>query len=503
MATARLRDLVSLDLRSLALFRVCLGGLLVADAAFKATEAEAFFTEAGVLPAHLLQWVSPHHAWSLCMLSDGLAWQLVLLGVLAVSGVALALGRASRFCIIVASVLLLSFRLRNPAITQIADDVLPLFLMWAFFMPVSERGGPGRVSTAPAGPSLSAGGVGFQLQVLLIYVAAGVYKSMSAPWVQGSILMEAMRIDPVATDFGRMFLDAPLLLYVAGRAAVPFELLGPFLLYVPWRNGGVRIATVGAFMAFHLLGIGLFMRLGLVPFVLAAAWTAFLPPAFWDRVLPRLRGRPEGVPSDRAPYRMGRSWDAVAVLVGVVSFGTYLRYLPVSLPEPVQHTAATLSRLGVGQQMFSLWTRPAGNRHFVFAATLADGTEVDLATGAPLDWSRPRRRLPDNHWYKLFQRLRQSDPIRRGVGAYFAQRWNDRHPPEQHVVALEVGVLQAKVRRPAWWLRQTDLRVEIPMPRTRWHHPVETYDGEVLLGSGLTIRDPEPPPATPSPAPLP
>ena len=48
--TARILPIISIDLRSLALFRILLGGLLIADLVIRGSDLSVWMTDAGVFP---------------------------------------------------------------------------------------------------------------------------------------------------------------------------------------------------------------------------------------------------------------------------------------------------------------------------------------------------------------------------------------------------------------------------------------------------------------------
>ncbi|MFT5471570.1 MAG: hypothetical protein ACI8UO_006705, partial [Verrucomicrobiales bacterium] len=57
------RNVFGIDLRSLALFRISLGAILIADLIVRATDLTMFYTDAGVMPIEQLR----HPAWRICL----------------------------------------------------------------------------------------------------------------------------------------------------------------------------------------------------------------------------------------------------------------------------------------------------------------------------------------------------------------------------------------------------------------------------------------------------
>ena len=77
-------------------------------------------------------------------------------------------------------------------------------------------------------------------------------------------------------------------------------------------------------------------------------------------------------------------------------------------------------------------------------AELADGSVVDLLRGGrPLELERPAggfSSLPHHRWHKLFWGLPK--PRQRifapAIAAALARHWNAGHPPDRHVLILEI-----------------------------------------------------------------
>src|SRR5947199_1983538 len=93
LARRKVRELFGLDVRSLAVFRVGLALVLIGDLAIRATDLEAHYTDAGVLPRSALapSWVLAPH------LLHGSAWfQALLFPVAGVAAGMLLVGYRTR-----------------------------------------------------------------------------------------------------------------------------------------------------------------------------------------------------------------------------------------------------------------------------------------------------------------------------------------------------------------------------------------------------------------------
>ena len=138
-ALARWRDAVlSVDLESLALFRICLGGLLLADLVVWARDAEMHLTDQGVIPREL--WhvafaeLPSFHTWG-----GSLEFELTLLALAALPALAFTLGWHTRVAQVLTWAFWISLQHRNPMILNGGDEVMRLVLFWSVFLPLNAR----------------------------------------------------------------------------------------------------------------------------------------------------------------------------------------------------------------------------------------------------------------------------------------------------------------------------------------------------------------------------
>ena len=478
--------LLAIDLRSLALFRVCLGTLLVADLLQRSSDLAAHYTDAGVLPrvAHEAAF-GPVATWSIHLLAGTPFAQALLFLLAGIAALALAAGLFTRTATLASWLLLVSLHHRQPLVLTGGDAILALLLFWSLFLPLGARWSlDARLSPAVGPiPALvrSAATAALLLQVLLVYLFAALFKLLDPSWQQLTAVEESFGVEGVATDLARRLVAWPALLRAASLITPTFELVVPWLAFVPWKTAQVRTGVVFAFWGFHLLGIGSMMDLGLIEVVMATAWAVFLPTWFWEVALPsalaRLRaparwsaalrhGPRSTVPGTYAAsaprgtlgYRIRETsvWLLLAVVVADNLASLDRRAYRRWVPQPVR---GAIEALGLFQN-WRLWSTPIDNRYYVFAARLHDGSDVDLHTGEPLDWSAPRRRSRNNHWwkYQLNLSFRHAGGLRRFYAAWLAREWNQRHAPERRVEELRLVQLSgpwtadpAQMRRTVLW----------------------------------------------------
>lgn len=461
-------DLLAIDLRSLALLRILLGAVLVADLVYRALDLRAHYTEAGVLPraTHRLAFGEIGGMWSVHLLAGSTESQALLFAVAGAAALALIVGWWTQRAAFVAWLLLVSLQHRQPLVLTGGDSLLAILLFWSLFLPLSARWSiDSRRAPTPTDPSplvRSAASAALLLQVALVYLFAAGFKLADPAWQRLTALEESFAVEGVATGLARFLLRHPDLLRSATLLTLVLECAVPLLLFLPWKTAQTRTALVGLLWAFHLLGTGLTMELGLIAYVMATASTVLLPGWFWEPALPRTlaclrmpgaraaaRHPPRGAPASRAASawagRARRLSDlAVALLFAAVAADalaslerpSFRRWIPGGVRSAVR-------ALGLSQN-WRLWSTPLRNRYYVFPARLRDGSEIDLHTGQALDWSAPRRRSSNNHWWKY--QLHLSRPsgarLREAYADYLMREWNRGRPPERWVAELRLVELR-------------------------------------------------------------
>src|SRR5690242_10123156 len=137
---SKLQNIFGCDLRSLALFRMVLGLLLIADLAVRLPDIVSFYTDAGLLPrAAAMASALPAGRLSFCFLNGSTGYALVLFGISALAALALAAGLFTRAAAAVSWLMLMSLHNRNILVDNASSEFLRLLLFWSLFLPMGER----------------------------------------------------------------------------------------------------------------------------------------------------------------------------------------------------------------------------------------------------------------------------------------------------------------------------------------------------------------------------
>lgn len=294
-STGFLEKRYGLDLRSLALLRIGLALVILADLFTRMGDLVAHYTDAGVLPRQAVSEIAPAGYWSLHLVG-GQAWvQVLLFGAAITLAVALLVGYKTRLATIASWAMVISLHNRNPALIFAADDVLRAVMFWAMFLPLGARYSIDSAlnPTAASLPKRFFGMATFALMVqqCYIYMFSAFFKTTSPTWwPEGSAVYYSLSFDQYVTPLGAWLLNLGALLPLLTFFTLVLEWVGPLFLFIPIRTDLFRNIAVVTFILLHL-GFGLTLNLGIFPALSIVTWLTFMPTSVWERWAKRCYGR--------------------------------------------------------------------------------------------------------------------------------------------------------------------------------------------------------------------
>ena len=269
--------LAPVDPRPIALLRIGLGALVLADIADRLRQFHTFYTDYGMLARSdvpvALRWPSALNPffWSGEPAAIGAVF---FFGALAAA--CLLVGWRSRTAAVLTWAFLSALGARNELVLNGADTVMRVLAFWLIFaspgaaLSVDARRG------AVAAPSRAAL-IALQAQVAIIYAAAGLHKH-GDDWLNGTAIYRVLQIGVYARSWTRALLDHPGLCAFFTYATLALELGFVPLVLSPFRRTLCRAVAIGAACALHL-GIFFAMRVGNLVWVMPVALCAFVAPA--------------------------------------------------------------------------------------------------------------------------------------------------------------------------------------------------------------------------------
>lgn len=396
-------QIFSLDLRSLALFRVALGTMLLLDLALRCFDVVAHVTDSGVLSRELLwQLLETKWRFSLYFVSGTPAWSFFLFGLSALSALCFLLGWKTRFFNILSWILLVSLHVRNPFLLDGGDHLLRYLLFWGLFLPLGKRASLDSImakeKTIPR-EVLSVGSAGLILQVCLAYWFAAYLKSLTPEWNTGQAVEISLGIVGFVKPLGHLVSQWPSsVLREMTEFIFNFEKWGPVLFLMPIFFSFFRLAGVIAFTVTHLFFAAL-LDLGMFPWIDIIAVLPFLPARFWERTIQK----------DANDENGGLVTLKASIFMNVVAgfFLALIFFWNLWTSSSTFRMPQGLMQIGYLTHMDQRWgmyAPPSSYRSWIVVpARFKDGTETDLANfenPKNLNWQEP-----DNK-YSLYQNAR-------------------------------------------------------------------------------------------------
>ncbi len=456
----------AIDLRTLALFRICLGLLVLADLGIRAADLAVFHTDQGVLPrANRLAIFGRDHWLSLADIGGGSTTAAATMFVLdGLAATALIAGFRARSAALVCWLFSAGLRVRMPLIVTGGDNLLTALLLWSVFLPIGVRfsvdasraeGRPLRADRTGAAhdaapdiaprnlPTATASFATFVIlfQVASLFVLSGCAKLGDTSWQRGDGVYYALSAEFYTTPLAHALREVRGLMAPLTFAVLAFEVAAPLLLLSPWRNPLIRTAFVATAILMNL-AFWLCLRIGIFSWVTMAAVLLFLPTEAWDR---RFRS---SVPSV-VPWRPERSHRrqvasiALALLFVLMLAGNTRGRLRRNLPLP-GFVWTIINSVGLEQRGWPMFS-PTARDHgwFVVPGALANGAVVDLYEGGTaVDYQRPPLLSADfasYRWRKFFMNLKRHGGRPRELYAeHLCRQWNGHHAAAERVVELEL-----------------------------------------------------------------
>lgn len=437
----KLRELFGIDIRSLALFRIGLALVLLADLFIRIQDLGVHYSDEGVLPRNALINEFLDH-WHLSVHLINGTWEAQgFLFILQIGfAAALLLGFHTRLSTVASWILLISLHTRNPLINQGGDIVLRMLLFWGMFLPWGAYWSMDhwlKKVKLPQSQIVTAATAALLLQICFIYWFSALLKT-DATWRQeGTAVWYVFSNEIFATSFGRFLLNYPFLLQVLTFSTMFLEFIGPFFAFSPIWTGPLRFATVLAFMFFHL-ALGLTLELGIFPYICAVMWTAFLPSWFWNKIRSLTY-----IPTTL--WKPSRLSQSLAVIFLIYIFLWNMRSVDMLSLPPQFNALGSLTRVDQYWNMFAPFPLRVDG-WFLIPAKLRNGKEIDLLTENPPEkWGPPlfcSTCFKNDRW-KSFMLNLVFDEEFNGTGLfnyskYLLNQWNETHPYEENLVEFEI-----------------------------------------------------------------
>ena len=285
-----IKETLSLDYRSLALYRFFLGIIVIVDVLYRLPNVVNFYTDVGLIPRSLFvgEMAMPW-SFSLHLANGSSAFAFTMFVIQLLFGIMLSLGYKTRWATIGAFVMCVSVHNRNWLVNNGGDDIMRSLLFLSIFLPLNRVfsiDSALRINKEKSKETeFSLWGIAFFLQVFAIYFVSYILKDSPIWRTDFTATFISSRLEIFATPIGVWMRNYPQFLKSITFFSIYLEFLGPLLLIFSFVLGRFwwfsRVLLVCLFWGFHL-GIIFTMWIGVFPYLCLVMWLIFLPTPFWN-----------------------------------------------------------------------------------------------------------------------------------------------------------------------------------------------------------------------------
>jgi predicted DCC family thiol-disulfide oxidoreductase YuxK len=297
------RAYLSVDPRSLGLFRILFAAVLLLDLYWRALDLDHFYTNAGLLPNHTVLWAPrAPRMFSLFFTASTRAEAIAGMSLCAAVFAALLVGWRTRLMQVLALICLISLNTRIAQLENGGDIVLNLLATWTVFLPLGRRFSLDALLAslrdrqeqaaaqladraalrAPGGPVVSLAALALVLQLFVIYLLNSLHKA-GPTWLDGTAVHYTLHQDRLVSAFGVWLREnaSPDLLALLTWATLGVEAVAAVLVISPIWPQRTRLLAIALLPMLHL-GFALCLDLGPFSYAMAIFFALLITEEHWD-----------------------------------------------------------------------------------------------------------------------------------------------------------------------------------------------------------------------------
>lgn len=466
---------VRIDTRTLAMFRITIALIIIAEVSLRFRNLHFFYTDAGPIPTELAMERTADWAFSFLYYTSEPTVVALLFVLQILFAIQLLLGYRTRTAMVISFVFMASLDNGNPYIVSYSDVLFRMLLFWAVFVPLGDRWsvdalhaeGEPRQSVASPATALIMG------QMVFMYTLNGYHKWQGSGWWDGTAAPRVLGRDGITWLLGQYSHHFTPLLEVGTYLWAILTLAAVSLILV---RGRYRYPLLAMFAGVHLT-FAVTMRLGMFPYVALAGLMLFLPRQFWSdvawcgrrlgidpavptsasagferfaRALPSFQLTPERLRT--TVYTFFVSLIVITIVLVVLLNG--LQFAGV-VSDDANHDRQVQRVAGVFDVDQPSWRLFAPNpatydRYYVFAARTDEGRTLDIFHDRNMTWERPDE--PLHHQFDTYRERFYMNSIRssgrsgnlsRALAAHLCENWEG--PNGERLTHLNMWVVNQDV----------------------------------------------------------
>lgn len=285
----KIREIISLDKRSLALLRVGLAFCVLWDLVNRARDLSTFYSDVGIMNRSLVLSHFTTDYWSSLHMFSGDPFLVgVLFFIHGILAFLFMIGYKTTLMTCLNWYFCTSLQTRNIIVFHSGDNVLRMALFWSCFLPLGECFSVDAAFREQKQKKrkedyavFSIASFALTFQLMIMYYVAQRHKTASQWREEGIAAWMALQIDFFQRPFARFMMEVPYLLKLSTFGVLKWQKFGPLFFFSPILTGPMRTFGVLGFSCMHW-GFFLPMRLGLFGWGPICAILGLLPAWFWD-----------------------------------------------------------------------------------------------------------------------------------------------------------------------------------------------------------------------------
>jgi hypothetical protein len=456
---SKFTKLITLDTRSLGIFRIMLALVILVDLFVRAQHLEFFYTNAGVVR------MEPTFIWLNHLSVHTMAGDAEYIGLLfwiaAFFAVLLMLGFLTPAVLPICWFLLISLHSRNSYVLNDGDTLIRLLMFMAIFLPLGARFSLDAIlfkdwMRKVEDNYYSVWTLVYVFQLIIIYAVSG-WAKFSKIWHFGQGIYYSMMLHTYAKASAAYLLKFPAVMILLNYYTLILERFGWLLLLSYKHSDRFRVLAVVLFTSFHF-GLFLFMELGIFPLVAIAAWIPMIPSRVWDRYFPRTIGLKNRESENQTSgvglliFKRKKLPSYIIQLLGVVMIAINIYHNfdindhPFIKIKPFDFLVQKL-RIEQGWRVF---TGPnTADGWYVIEAQLADGNTINLLKpDTPIHWAKPpvvSEEYETHRVRKYMRRIRDNIYQQKQLMLYLSKNWNHSHTADNQILKATFWSLEEQI----------------------------------------------------------
>jgi hypothetical protein len=273
------------DPRALALMRIGIALVVIADLLIRSDSIIAHYTGAGLWPSELatsLGWKKGY--WSVHTLNDDPFYAHILFSIHGLLALFVLIGFKTRISTVLLWLFTISLHNRNIYVLQAGDDLLRLVLMWGIFLPWHARYSIDNLNKQILHARFAIPSIGYFILIASVYFFTVLLKTSSEWWSEGTAAYYALSIEQLRLPVtGDLLYRYPTILKILTWTVIIIELCIPILIMIPSKRGSTRLIAFIMIVILHS-GIGLTLYVGLFYVIGIVSAIGLIPSSTFDKL---------------------------------------------------------------------------------------------------------------------------------------------------------------------------------------------------------------------------